>query len=332
MSLRVVQFGLGPIGQACARVVLDRSDMELVGALDLHPDRVGQDLGTVLGGESLDVEVRADAEAALAAWKPDVVLHTTISFLDQIEDQLLTCIRAGACVVSSSEELLWPYERDRDYAVRLDAAAREAGVAVLGTGVNPGFVMDLLPIVLSSVCTRVDRVEISRSVDAGRRRGPLQQKVGAGLRVEDFRAKEAAGGFGHIGMTESAFVVAAGLGWPSDDVTETFGPHIADAAHTTPFVTVRPGDVAGIHQTSTVNVNGEPKATLTLTMAVGAPDEDRIRIIGDPGMNVVIEGGTFGDTATVAAVVNAAPRIVRAAPGLRTILDLAPAAVDPLAA
>ncbi len=330
MSTRVVQFGLGPIGQACAKVVLERSDLQLVGALDLHPDRVGRDLGVVLGGEPIGVDVRADAEAALSEWKPDVVLHTTISFLDQIEDQLMTCIRAGASIVSSSEELLWPFQRDMEYARRIDAAAKEHGVAVLGTGVNPGFVMDLLPIVLSSVCATVDRVEITRSVDAGKRRGPLQQKVGAGLTLDQFRAKEAAGGFGHIGMTESAYVIAAGLGWPSDDVTETFGPHVADADHVTPFVNVGRGDVAGIHQTSTVNVGGEAKATLTLTMAVGAKDEDRIRIFGNPGMDVVVQGGTFGDTATVAAVVNAARRIVRAQPGLRTVLDLAPAAVSPM--
>ena len=329
--LRVVQFGLGPIGQACARLALGRSDLHLVGALDLDPARVGRDLGEVLGVGTTRVTVRDDAEAALAELRPDVVLHTTASFLDKIEGQLRTCIAAGAHVVSSSEELFWPFARDEAFSRRINAAAQEAGVAVVGTGVNPGFVMDLLPVVLGGVCARVDRVDVSRSVDAGRRRGPLQKKVGAGLSPEAFGEREAAGGFGHIGMVESARALAAGLGWEGAEVSETFGPHLATADHQTDHATVASGDVAGIHQTAEVRVGGEVRATLTLTMAVGAEDEDRVSIAGDPPLEVVVEGGTFGDTATVAAVVNAVPRVAAARPGLRTVLDLPAAAVSPLA-
>ena len=323
MSLRIVQFGLGPIGRACARLVQDRPALDLVGALDL--EAVGQDVGEASGGAAVGVRVRDDAEAALAEWRPDVVLHTTASFLDRIEGQLLACVAAGAHVVSSSEELVWPYARDAAFAERVDAAARQAGVAVVGTGVNPGFVMDLLPVVLSGVCARVDRVDVSRSVDAGRRRGPLQKKVGAGLSEAAFREREAAGGFGHIGMVESARVLAAGLGWDGVDVEETFGPHLATDDHETEHATVRAGDVAGIHQTATVRQDGVLRATLTLTMAVGAPDEDRVQIAGDPPLDVVVQGGTFGDTATVAALVNTVSKVAAARPGLRTVLDLAAA-------
>jgi len=327
MSLRIVQFGLGPIGQASARLALDHGH-QLVGALDLDPDRVGRDVGEVLGRDAIGAEVRDDV-AALQEWKPDVVLHTTLSFLDRIEDQLLACIEAGAHVVSSSEELFWPFDRNPGFCERIDRAATEAGVAVVGTGVNPGFVMDLFPVVLAnSVIARVDRVDVSRSVDAGRRRGPLQRKVGAGLTEAAFREKEAAGGFGHIGMVESAKALAAGLGWDGAEVTETFGPHLATADHQTEHASVKAGDVAGIHQTATVTLDGEVRATLTLTMAVGAKDEDRVEIAGDPPLTVVVEGGTFGDTATVAAVVNTARRIGAARPGLRTVLDLPAAASD----
>lgn len=325
MSLRIVQFGLGPIGQACARLALDKGH-QLVGALDLDPDRLGQDVGTVLGRDPVGAEVRDDIEA-LAEWRPDVVLHTTSSFLGRIEGQLLACIEAGAHVVSSSEELFWPFERDPGFCERVDAAARAASVAVVGTGVNPGFVMDLLPVVLSGVVARVDRVDVSRSVDAGRRRGPLQQKVGAGLTEAAFREREAAGGFGHIGMVESAHALAAGMGWAGAEVTETFGPQMARSDHETEYVAVQDGQVAGIHQTASVHVDGDLRATLTLTMAVGEPDQDRIEIAGDPPLTVVVEGGTFGDTATVAALVNTASRIGAARPGLRTVLDLPSAVV-----
>ncbi|MFN3597841.1 MAG: dihydrodipicolinate reductase [Rubricoccaceae bacterium] len=330
--LRIVQFGLGPIGRACAALVLDRPDLHLVGAIDHAPDLAGRPLADVLGREAAEGTVHADARAALDALRPDVVLHTTASFLDRIEGQILACVDAGAHVVSSSEELFWPFARDAAWAARVDAAACEAGVAVVGTGVNPGFVMDLLPVVLSSVVARVDRVEVTRSVDAGRRREPLQRKVGAGLSPEAFAAREAAGGFGHIGMLESARALAAGLGWHDAAFRETFGPHLAAATHQTAHVRVEPGQVAGIHQTAHVLVGGEERATLTLTMAVGAPDEDRIMIYGEPDLRVVVEGGTFGDTATVAAVVNAARRVGQAAPGLRTMLDLPAAAVGHVAA
>jgi 4-hydroxy-tetrahydrodipicolinate reductase len=191
--------------------------------------------------------------------------------------------------------------------------------------------MDLFPVVLSGVCARVDHVSISRSVDAGRRRGPLQKKVGAGLSEREFRQREAAGGFGHIGMVESAWALAAGLGWEGAEVEETFGPHLAEDDHETAFVSVAAGSVAGIHQTATVRVDGEVRARLTLTMAVGVRDEDRVQIGGDPPLDVVVRGGTFGDTATVAALVNTAPKVVAARPGLRTVLDLPAAAVAPLA-
>ena len=274
---------------------------------------------------------RADgARSATSAFTSDWTAATFASFT-----AASTATRAAVPAlhvtkaVSSSEELFWPFDRDPGFCERVDAAARAAGVAVVGTGVNPGFVMDLFPVVLANaVVARVDRVDVSRSVDAGRRRGPLQKKVGAGLTTEAFREREAAGGFGHIGMVESAKALAAGLGWHGAEVTETFGPHLADADHQTEFATVRAGDVAGIHQTATVTVDGEERATLTLTMAVGAPDEDRVTIAGDPPLAVVVEGGTFGDTATVAAVVNAASKVAASRPGLRTVLDLPAAASE----
>ena len=324
MSLRLAQFGLGPIGQACARLALDHGH-QLVGALDLDPDRLGKDVGEVLGRDPVGAEVRDDP-AALGEWAPDVVLHTTASFLDRIEGQLLACVDAGAHVVSSSEELFWPFDRDPGFCERVDRAAVEAGVVVVGTGVNPGFVMDLFPVVLAGVVARVDRVDVSRSVDAGRRRGPRQKKVGAGLTEAAFREREAAGGFGHIGMVESAKALAAGLGWAGAEVSETFGPEVALADHETPHATVPAGSVAGIRQTAVVRVDGQIRASLTLVMAVGSPDEDRVEIAGDPPLTVVVEGGTFGDTATVAAVVNTAARVGAARPGLRTVLDLPAAA------
>lgn len=322
-SYRVAQFGLGPIGQACVRAMNGRPGIEVVGGLDLDPERVGRDLGEICGAGGALGPVRDDAEAALAAWRPDVVLHTTQSFLDRVERQLAAVVGAGAHVVSSTEELFYPLPRDREFCERVDGLARDHRVAVVGTGVNPGFAMDVLPLTLSSVCLRVERIDVRRVVDASRRRLPLRRKIGAGLTAEEFAERKAAGGFGHIGLDESARAVAGTLGWPVDRLEVSLDPVIAERRVDTEGLTVEAGRVAGQRQVLTVESGGRERLRLELQMYVGAPDpEDRVEIDGDPPLVSRIEGGIFGDTATVATLVNAIPRIAAARPGLRTMMEL----------
>jgi 4-hydroxy-tetrahydrodipicolinate reductase len=163
--IRVVQYGLGPIGQACVKVLTEKAGVELVGGIDIDANKIGKDLGEVCGLKNrLGVTVRGDAQAALADWKPQVAVHTTLSFLDRIEEQLATIIRSGAHIVSSTEELFYPYQRNPEFCGRLDALARQHGVAVVATGVNPGFSMDILPLCLTGVCTEVKKISATRVV------------------------------------------------------------------------------------------------------------------------------------------------------------------------
>lgn len=323
-TLRVVQYGLGPIGREAAKVVNQKARFQLVGAIDINPDLVGRDVGEVLElDKPLGFTVSDNAEQTLQSLRPDVVLHTTSSFLNRIEDQLMACIRAGAHVVSSTEELFYPYYRDPEFCERIDAAAREHGVVVVGTGVNPGFAMDVLPLTLTGVCTEVHRVRAVRVVDAGKRRGPLQKKVGAGLTKDEFEKLASEGKLGHVGLLESLLAIADGLGWKPDTIDENIDPILADRAITTPFVTVQPGQVAGIHHTCVAYRHSEKIIELDLRMYVGAPDpHDAVEIDGTPPLAMRIDGGIFGDTATVAALVNTAVRVASAPPGLRTMLEL----------
>lgn len=322
-TYRVAQLGLGPIGQHCVRVLAAKPGVEVVGGLDLDPGRVGRDLGEVCGvGRPLG-PVRDDPEAALALWRPDVVVHTTQSFLDRVERQIATVVAAGAHVVSSTEELFYPLPRDADFCARIDELARGRGVAVVGTGVNPGFAMDVLPLTLSSVCVAVEAIRVRRVVDASRRRLPLRRKIGTGLAVEEFARRSAAGGFGHIGLDESARAVAGTLGWPVERLEVTLDPVVAARRIETPGLVVEPGQVAGQHQVLTLRSGGRERLRLELAMYVGAvAPEDWVEIDGDPPLVSVVEGGIFGDTATVATLVNAVPRIVEARPGLRTMMEL----------
>jgi 4-hydroxy-tetrahydrodipicolinate reductase len=323
-TIRVAQFGLGPIGQACVKVLLQKSGVELAGGIDIDPEKTGKDLGEVCGlKEKLGIAVRGDAQAALAEWRPQVVVHTTLSFLDRIEDQLATIIRAGAHIVSSTEELFYPYQRNPEFCQRIDNLAKQHSVAVVGTGVNPGFSMDILPLCLTGVCTEVEKITAIRVVDAGRRRLPLQKKIGAGISRKQFRERAASGTFGHVGLRESALAVMHAMGWPVEEIKESLQPVIAEKRVRTPFLTVERQQVAGIHQKMRVKSEGKERLVLVLQMYVGAKKpHDSVEIVGNPPLSMRIEGGIFGDTATIAALVNNIPKIMKAQPGLRTMLEL----------
>lgn len=323
--LRAIAVGLGPIGVATARLALTRRSLQLVGAVDLDPAKQGVDLGTLTGSEAAGVAIEPDLERALDAHDPDLVLLCTSSFLPAVREDLLRCCARGVDVVSSCEEMLFSELQHPELAGEIDAAARRGGASLLGTGVNPGFVLDFVPVIASAVAYEVERVRGLRIVDAGKRRLPLQKKVGAGMAVEEFRALVAAGKLGHIGMRESVALVGRALGLDLDEVAQTVEPVVATEERRTQHLTVAPGAVAGIHNRGIGKRRGETVVELDLQMYVGAPDpRDEIFLTGDPPVHLRFEGGIFGDSATAAILVNSARQVVDARPGLLTILDVAP--------
>jgi 4-hydroxy-tetrahydrodipicolinate reductase len=323
-KIRVVQFGVGPIGASIARLMRQKASLEIVGAIDRDPAKVGRDLGEVIGAADAPwgVSISADTRAVLE--RPvDVVVHSTSSYLASVMDQLLECLAGGCCVVSTCEELAYPFRKHPDLSAKLDAAAKDEGVALVGTGVNPGFVLDKLVLTLSAVSQRVDSVRAVRVVDASKRRLPLQKKIGAGMTPEEFRAQVDAGVIKHHGLPESVAMVADGLGFTIDDISETIEPVIAQESVKTEFLEVAAGQVAGVHQVARGTAGREEKIFLELRMYVGAKQPaDSIELKGEPNLSLVIPGGTHGDVATAAVVVNTIPAIVAAPAGLRTSRDL----------
>ena len=327
-AAQVAHVGLGAIGREVVRLVLRRSDLDLVAVCDISPDLVGAGIGSVLDTEAPDhvsiVESLGEASLDVAAGDL-VVTHTTSSSLERCLPELLAAVEAGAHVVSSCEELSYPWVQAPEAAARLDDAARAAGVSVVGTGVNPGFAMDYLPVVLSGATKRVDAVRVLRVQDAGRRREPLQAKVGAGITTEEFERRVAAGSMGHVGLTESAQAVAAALGWDASDTTETIEPVVAETPTPSAFGTIEPGRIAGIDQVAVVRADGVERVHLRLRMAVGiGPSQDDIRLTGDPDLHLSVPGGLHGDLATAAALVNTIGSVRHAEPGLRVMSDLRP--------
>ena len=331
--IRVVQYGIGPIGASIVRLMRQKASLEIVGAIDKDPAKAGRDLGEVVGAADAPWGVVVVADAAAALERPvDVVVHSTSSYLENVMDQLLGCLSAGCCVVSTCEELAYPWRKHPGLSEKLDAAAKEEGVALVGTGVNPGFVMDKLVLTLSAVSQKVDSAKAVRVVDASKRRLPLQKKIGAGMTPEEFRAQVAAGIIKHHGLPESAAMIADGLGISLDDISETIEPVIAQEMVKTEFLEVTPGQVAGVHQIARGTSGGKEKIYLELKMYVGAKEPaDTIELKGEPNISLVIPGGTHGDVATAAVAVNSIPAILAAPAGLRTARDL-PMSFFPLSA
>jgi 4-hydroxy-tetrahydrodipicolinate reductase len=312
---RVAIIGLGSIGRDVLKAVQARPGLRLASAAD--PAFTGQDAGELAGVGACGVTVVAGAAEAFAGG-PDVALVLTGSGVADVEPVIEAAAARGVDVISTCEDLAYADLSAPEIARRIDARAREAGITVIGTGVNPGFVMDRLPLTLAAACVRVDRVQVTRVVDAAKRRGPLRAKVGAGLTAEEFAAGVAARRLGHRGFAESCALVGLGLGLTLDDIRTTIDPVIAERPG------IAPGRVAGLRQTAVGVRGGREIVRLDLEMSIGAPDpHDAVLIDGDPPLDVVIRGGTHGDRGTVGTVLSAIPAVIAAPPGLKTILDLA---------
>jgi 4-hydroxy-tetrahydrodipicolinate reductase len=322
--VRVVQYGIGPIGLMAIRAILARRDLELVGAIDGDPIKEQRDVADLSGlRRPSGIRVTNKPQDVLAVKRPQVVLHTTQSTLEDVFPQLQHCLESGASVVSTCEELLYPRIRQPKLARELDQLARAKDAVVLGTGINPGFVMDTMAVAASAPCMEVRSVRVERVVDAATRREPIQRKVGAGLTPGQFRGRRTKGEVGHKGLFESLHLVAHGLGWELEKVTERVSPVLSNRTIKTPYLTVKKGQVAGIHHVCRGYHAGKQVAHLDLQMFVGAKKPvDRIAIKGKPEVKLVLEGGVPGDEAAVSMLLNTITGALAARPGLRTMLEI----------
>jgi 4-hydroxy-tetrahydrodipicolinate reductase len=324
MTIRVLLVGLGPIGAGVARQLVARKGFQIVGAVDIDPDKVGRDAGVVMElGRKLRVKVTRDIGRTIRATRPDVAVVCTSSSLKKVMPQFEEVLKRRVPIVTTTEEAAYVAPKNRRLAKRLDQAARKAKVAVLGTGVNPGFMMDALAIALTAACERVDRIEVHRVQDARIRRLPFQQKIGAGQTLEQFRKGVEEGSLRHVGFAESITMIADAVGWKLDRITDDIQPKVAEQPVASDLLAVDPGYIAGIIQDGVGYVNGEAKIRLHLEAYLGAPDSyDSVLIEGSPRIHSRIDGGVHGDIATASMTVNSIPAVLTASPGLRTMRDL----------
>lgn len=324
-NINILQIGIGPLGIKIANFIAERKGITTIAAVDKAPALIGKDLGVVCGGAPSKVTIMSSIAESIKKKKPDVAVLTTVSDMKRIAPQVEEIVAHGIPVVSTCEELSFPFKTAPKLAKRIDKAAIENGVAVIGTGVNPGFLMDALPTFLTAVCQQVDKVEVNRFQDAKFRRIPFQKKIGAGLTLEEFQQKIEDGSLRHVGLTESMQLIAHRMGWQLDKTEDIISPVVAKKKITTPAMTIPKGTASGVRQIGNGYVNGEVKVKLVFQATVGEKKSyDEIIISGNPNINSRIDGGVNGDVATCAITLNTIPQILRATPGLKTMVDVAP--------
>jgi 4-hydroxy-tetrahydrodipicolinate reductase len=302
-SARCIVFGLGPIGIGITEVALEQGHT-IVGAVDIDPKKAGRSLSDLVPGAG-PVPVHRTVDTLLNQGA-DVVLHSTQSRIEQVMPQLVPLLDAGLNVISTCEELAYPWRHHPKEAALLDQLAKERSARIIGLGINPGFVMDALPVMLTAPCRRVDRITVERVVDVGLRREPLRRKVGVGMTVDAFRRGVADGSIGHVGLPQSAAMIAAAMGWALDATEESIESEVDQRRA-----------VRGLHQVCRGLRDGEVLISLDLSMATGADrPRDIVRIEGIPPITMEIPGGIHGDVATWAIIVNTIPAVLASPPGL----------------
>ncbi len=318
---RVVQVGLGPIGLQLTRYLVERPGLRIVGAVDADPLKQGKDVGELAGLDGLGVLTQATVAQACSACGGDVALVCTVSRARQMVEQIRAIAAQKLNVLTTCEELTHPWKTQPAVAREIDEICKRHGVTCLATGVNPGFLMDYLPGVLSGLCRQVDFIRVERIQDASIRRLPFMKKIGAGMSLETFeRVKDE---MGHVGLKESTYMIAEALGWELDEVTETLEPVIADREYAIGELRISRSQLAGSRQRAIGYANGRALIEHLFVAAVGEErPRDRIEINGSPSFTSEIDGGVNGDIATAAIMINCIPRVLQSEPGLKTMLDI----------
>jgi hypothetical protein len=323
--ITIIQIGIGALGQQVLQYLTDREGVSVVGVVDVNPELIGKDISEIVKTKKSGVMVYKSIDEAIekAEQKPEVAVITTVSSIKKMVSQIEDAANAGLNIVTTCEELIYPWKQHPAEAKAIDDICKKNRVACLGTGVNPGFLMDYLPAVFTSINQRVDSVTVERVQDASVRRVPFQQKIGAGLTHEEFETKKRDGSLRHVGLPESVDLIAAAMGWKLDENRETLEPVIAKTKITNGYKPIEKGMPAGVKQVGSGIINGEEVIKLLFRAAVGEEKSyDKIIIKGLPNVTTEIDGGINGDVATCAITVNGVRSIINTTPGLKTMLDV----------
>ncbi len=322
-KIKVLQIGLGPLGVKTAKYISERSGIITIAAVDKNPALIGQSLVEHCSIDDLEVIIKESISEAIQGVEVDVAVLTTVSDMKRITPQIEEIVSFGIPVVTTCEELSYPYETSPELAKRIDQAAKSNSVAVVATGVNPGFLMDALPVNLSVVCQKVNSITVKRFQNAEFRRLTFQKKIGAGASISEFEQRINDGSLRHVGLTESMQLIANKMGWKLDSIEDKITPVIAVKDIETKDLKITKGHACGVRQIGLAISNGKTLIRLEFQAAVGESESyDEIIIDGIPNVRSRIEGGVNGDIATCAIIINTIPGLLKSQAGLQTVADL----------
>lgn len=325
---RVISWGLGAMGQGMARLILTKEGMELVGAIEKDPVKIGKDIGDVLDHKTVGVAVKSSLQEALTGKEADLLIIATGSFTKEVFPQIKEGIEAGLNVLTIAEEMAYPDAQQPELAAEIDRLAKDKGVTVLGTGINPGFVLDTLILAMTGVCLDVQEIKAARINDLSPFGPTVMRTQGVGTTPEEFAAGIKSGDIvGHIGFQESIAMIAKRMGWELDEIVETREPIISNVYRETPHVKVEAGNVAGCRHIAYGKKGGKTVITLEHPQQIhphleGVETGDYIEIIGDPNVKLGISPEIPGGKGTMACAVNMIPAVIKSAPGLVHMSEL----------
>ncbi|MGC9490934.1 MAG: 2,4-diaminopentanoate dehydrogenase [Thermovirgaceae bacterium] len=326
--VNAVIWGLGSMGVGLARMISGKNGIQVCGAIDKQPEKAGKDLSSVTGAPGYEHIPVARSLAECPLEDADIVLVATASHVKDVFPQVMEALSNGLDVITTAEEMAYPWPSEPELSKKMDEMAREQGHRVLGTGINPGFVMDLLAVMLTAPCAEVERVRVTRTNDLSPFGLTVLKEQGVGMTAEEFRRKAAEGTLeGHVGFLQSIHMISDALGLNVDRIEQSREPVISSVYREEKGVTVRPGMVAGCRQTGRGYRKDECVIELIHPQQIHPWMEnietgDFIEICSTPDVAVSIKPEIPGGLGTVGLVVNSIPLLFKARPGLLTMLDL----------
>jgi 2,4-diaminopentanoate dehydrogenase len=328
-NVRVIICGLGAMGSGMAKMLLQKKGVKIVAAIDSHEGKIDKDLSEVLGlEEKLNIKVSGDFHKAISATKADIVILAINSFVKAVYPYIKFIVENKMNCITIAEEMAYPYTADINLADDMDRLAKENGVTILGTGVNPGFVLDTLIITLSAACRSIHSITASRVNDLSPFGTTVMKTQGVGTTVEEFERGIKDGSIvGHVGFQQSIPMIAKTLGIEIDEIIETREPIVSNTYRETPYIQVEPGMVAGCAHIGYGMKNGKAVITLEHPQQIQPQNEgvdtgDYIYIKGDPDLHMSIKPETPGGIGTIAVAINMIPQVIASASGLKTMMDL----------
>jgi 4-hydroxy-tetrahydrodipicolinate reductase len=325
--MRIVSWGLGAMGRGIAKNIIESKDMKIVGAIDLNPEYIGKDIGEITKAKNIGINITNEKEI-IEKTNPDLVVIATSSFVKDVLPQIEYAVKNHCNVVTIAEEMAHPFDLHKEEAEYMDSLAKRFGVTILGTGVNPGFVLDTLIIALTGVCNKVNKIVARRINDLSPFGKTVMETQGVGTTPEEFEEGLKKGTIvGHIGFPQSIAMIARALGWNITKIEQERKPIISNVHRETPVVKVEPGMVAGCNHSAKAYINGEVVIEMQHPQQIhphleGVETGDYIEIYGDPDIKLAIKPEIPGGKATIAIATNMIPIVINAEPGLKTMADL----------